>query len=159
MKPPLIALIGRPNTGKSTLLNTIVGSNISIVDDEAGVTRDRVYADTEWNGRKLSFVDTGGLDFDETILDGLHREIMEETGLIVYVDRLLYAVTAIMPTKSNDGAVGLVYICHTDSDTVTLSHEHTEYLWATKIQLMELLSKPVLDDYSNNGVFEALDID
>jgi len=101
----------------------------------------------------------GGLDFDETILDGLHREIMEETGLIVYVDRLLYAVTAIMPTKSNDGAVGLVYICHTDSDTVTLSHEHTEYLWATKIQLMELLSKPVLDDYSNNGVFEALDID
>ena len=65
MKTPLIAIIGRPNTGKSTLLNTIVGSNVSIVDDEAGVTRDRVYADTEWNGRTLSFIDTGGLDFDE----------------------------------------------------------------------------------------------
>jgi len=65
MKTPLVAIIGRPNTGKSTLLNTIVGSNISIVDDEAGVTRDRVYADTTWNGRVLSFIDTGGLDFDE----------------------------------------------------------------------------------------------
>jgi len=65
MRIPLVAIIGRPNTGKSTLLNTIVGSNISIVDDEAGVTRDRVYADTEWNGRRISFIDTGGLDFDE----------------------------------------------------------------------------------------------
>ena len=66
MKTPLIAIIGRPNTGKSTLLNTIVGSNVSIVDDQAGVTRDRVYADTEWSGKKLSFIDTGGLDFDES---------------------------------------------------------------------------------------------
>jgi len=65
MRTPLIAIIGRPNTGKSTLLNTIVGSNVSIVDDEAGVTRDRVYADTTWSGRALSFIDTGGLDFDE----------------------------------------------------------------------------------------------
>jgi len=66
MKTPLIAIIGRPNTGKSTLLNTIVGSSISIVDNEAGVTRDRIYADTTWNGRLLSFIDTGGLDFDES---------------------------------------------------------------------------------------------
>jgi GTP-binding protein len=65
VKTPLIALIGRPNTGKSTLLNTIVGNKVSIVDDEAGVTRDRVYADTTWNGRLLSVIDTGGLDFDE----------------------------------------------------------------------------------------------
>ena len=101
----------------------------------------------------------GGLDFDETILDCLHREIMEETGLSVNVDRLLFAITAVIPTKANKGAVGLVYICHADFDAVTLSHEHTEHLWATKAQFMELLSKPTLDDYINNGVFEALDID
>ena len=101
----------------------------------------------------------GGLDFDETILDCLHREIMEETGLTVYVDRLLFAIMATVPTKTNDGRVGLVYICHTDSDGVTLSREHTEYLWVTKTQLMEMLSKPTLDDYIKNGVFEALDID
>ncbi|MCL2404574.1 MAG: NUDIX domain-containing protein [Defluviitaleaceae bacterium] len=102
----------------------------------------------------------GGLDFDETILECLHREIMEETGLSVYANRLLYAIMPIIPTRTNDGAVGLMYICHTDSDVVILSHEHTEYLWATKAQLMGgLLSRPVLDDYINNGVFEALDID
>jgi len=101
----------------------------------------------------------GGLDFGETILECLHREAMEETGLSIYVDRLLYAITPVLPTKESDGAVGLVYICHTDSDTVILSHEHTEYLWVTKAMLMELLSKPTLDDYINNGVFEALDID
>ncbi|MCL2204522.1 MAG: NUDIX domain-containing protein [Defluviitaleaceae bacterium] len=101
----------------------------------------------------------GGLGFNETVLDCLHREIMEETGLTAYVDRLLYAVTAIIPGQANNGAVGLVYICRTDSDAVILSHEHTDYLWATKIQLMKLMSKSALDDYSNNGVFNALDID
>jgi len=101
----------------------------------------------------------GGLDFGETILDCLHRETMEETGLTIYVNRLLYAVTPILPTKTNYGAVGFVYICRTDFDEVTLSHEHTEYLWATKTKLMELISKSALDDYLNNGVFEALDID
>jgi len=101
----------------------------------------------------------GGLAFDEAILDCLHREIMEETGLTVYVDRLLFAVTAVIPTRTNDGVVGLVYICYANSDEVTLSHEHTEYLWATKAQLIGLLSRPTLDDYTNNGVFEALDID
>ena len=101
----------------------------------------------------------GGLDFNETILDCLHREIMEETGLTAYVDRLLYAVTAIIPTRANDGAVGLIYICRADSDAVMLSHEHTEHLWVAKSQLIKRLSKNALDDYSNNGVFEALDID
>lgn len=66
MKSLLVAIIGQPNVGKSTLLNTIVGSNISIVDDEAGVTRDRVYADTNWGGHAMSLIDTGGLDFDES---------------------------------------------------------------------------------------------
>ena len=112
-----------------------------------------------WRGEGEWDIPGGGLDFGEAILDCLHRETMEETGLTIYVDRLLYAITPILPTKTNDGAVGLIYICRTDSDTVTLSHEHTEYLWATKAQLMELLSKPALDDYSNNGVFEALNID
>ena len=101
----------------------------------------------------------GGLDFDETVLDCLHREIKEETGLLVDVDRLLFSKMAIIPTRTDVGAVGLIYICRTNTGAVTLSHEHTEYLWVTKAQLMELLSKPALDDYISNGVFEALDID
>jgi len=61
----LVALIGRPNVGKSTLLNTIVARSVSIVDDQPGVTRDRIYADTDWSGHAISLIDTGGLDFDE----------------------------------------------------------------------------------------------
>ena len=62
MAKPLVAIVGRPNVGKSTFFNKIAGRRISIVEDVPGVTRDRVYADVEWMGRRFSMVDTGGLD-------------------------------------------------------------------------------------------------
>ena len=139
----------KPTVGMYTKSLIIYNRRVLIIKRSNYVNR----GNDEWD------IPGGGLDFGETILDCLHREIMEETGLTVYVDRLLYAITAIVPTRTNDGAVGLVYICHSDTDAVVLSHEHTEYLWVTKNQLMELISEPAMHDYAKNGIFEALDID
>ena len=61
MAKPIVALIGRPNVGKSTFFNYIIGERKSIVEDTPGVTRDRIYADTEWRGRKFTIIDTGGI--------------------------------------------------------------------------------------------------
>ena len=58
---PLVAIVGKPNVGKSTFFNKVCGSRISIVSDMPGVTRDRIYADAEWLGKPFTLVDTGGI--------------------------------------------------------------------------------------------------
>ena len=62
MSKPIVAILGRPNVGKSTLFNVLAGDNISIVKDTPGVTRDRIYADVEWLNHKFTLVDTGGIE-------------------------------------------------------------------------------------------------
>jgi len=62
MVTPMVAIVGRPNVGKSTFFNKVVGRRLSIVNDTPGVTRDRLYADVEWQGRVFTLIDTGGIE-------------------------------------------------------------------------------------------------
>ena len=73
---PLVAIVGRPNVGKSTFFNKISGRRIAIVEDVPGVTRDRIYADVEWTGRKFTLIDTGGIDprSEDVLLSQMRRQ-------------------------------------------------------------------------------------
>lgn len=87
---PIIAIVGRPNVGKSTLFNRIVGSRRAIVGDEPGITRDRLYGDAEWNGRQMRIVDTGGILPEEKDLIPAEifrqaRVALEESAAIIMV--------------------------------------------------------------------------
>ena len=62
MSKTVLAIVGRPNVGKSTLFNKLAGERVSIVEDIPGITRDRIYFDTEWNGRPITVIDTGGIE-------------------------------------------------------------------------------------------------
>ncbi len=87
MYKPLVAIVGRPNVGKSTFFNVIAGQRIAIVKDVPGVTRDRIYADTLWNGREFTLIDTGGIDTqsEDVLLSQMRRqaEIAIETADLI----------------------------------------------------------------------------
>lgn len=104
MAKPLVAIIGRPNVGKSTLFNRLVGKRVSIVQDFEGVTRDRLYCDTEWNGRKFTLVDTGGLDLKNE--DRMWRHIRRQAELAVELaDAIVFVVDGKAGITSNDREV------------------------------------------------------
>lgn len=90
MAKPVVAVVGRPNVGKSTLFNKLIGKRLSIVDDTPGVTRDRIYGECEWQNYKLMLVDTGGIEPDEgdIILSKMRSQAMlaiETASVIIFV--------------------------------------------------------------------------
>ena len=99
MARPLVAIVGRPNVGKSMLFNKLVGQRLSIVEDTPGVTRDRLYAPCEWRGRKFDLVDTGGIepDTDSEILQFMRQQAeiaIQSATVIVFVCDIQTGLTA-----------------------------------------------------------------
>ena len=108
---PLVAIVGRPNVGKSTFFNRMIGERVAIVEDMPGTTRDRIYGDTDWNGREFTLIDTGGLELGSDIpvgqvgLDGQPGDIMkrvraqaelaiEEADVIIFMVDAQAGITA-----------------------------------------------------------------
>ena len=90
---PVVAVVGRPNVGKSTLFNRILGSRTAIVEDRARTTRDRLYGDAEWNGRRFVVVDTGGLEIEPG--DTIEARVQEQARVaIAEADAILFVVDA-----------------------------------------------------------------
>ena len=99
MSKPIVAIVGRPNVGKSTLFNKIVGRRLSIVEDTPGVTRDRIFGDAEWCGRQFSLVDTGGLEpaSRDVLLTQMREQAqiaIDSASAIIFVTDLRTGVTA-----------------------------------------------------------------
>ena len=106
MAKPLVAIVGRPNVGKSTFFNKVVGKRVSIVEDKPGVTRDRLYYDTEWCGYNFTMIDTGGIELKSD--DAMWKHIKSQAEIAVDVaDVILLFV---------DGKQGII------SDDIDIAH-------------------------------------
>ncbi|MDE5722219.1 MAG: ribosome biogenesis GTPase Der [Clostridia bacterium] len=132
MANPLIAIVGRPNVGKSTFFNKVVGRKISITDDRAGVTRDRLYADSEWRGKSFSIVDTGGIELRSE--DTMWREIKKQAEVAIDTAQVILFFV--------DGMEGL-----TASD-----YDVSEMLRRSKKPVILVVNK--IDEYSEEKIFE-----
>ncbi|MBE6824125.1 MAG: ribosome biogenesis GTPase Der [Ruminococcaceae bacterium] len=124
---PVIAIVGRPNVGKSTLFNKLIGQRVSIVDDTPGVTRDRIYGEVEWQGRVATVIDTGGIEphSDDIILSQMRVQAelaIETADVIVLVTDVRSGVVATdldvaqMLLKSSKPIVLCVNKCDTVGD-------------------------------------------
>ena len=98
---PIVAIVGRPNVGKSRFFNYVVGERISIVEDTPGVTRDRVYADSEWRGRRFTLIDTGGIE--KGLEDEISKGMREQANIAIEVaDVILFMVDVRQGLTSDD---------------------------------------------------------
>ncbi len=101
MKEPLVAIVGRPNVGKSTLFNRIVGKRISIVNDEPGVTRDRIFSRATWLDNEFTLIDTGGLDFEKN--DEISVNIVKQAKLAIEMaDVIVFVVDGMAGLSAGD---------------------------------------------------------
>ena len=135
MAKPVVAVVGRPNVGKSTLFNKLIGERRSIVEDTPGVTRDRIYGDSEWNGRSFLLVDTGGIEpkTDDIILAKMRMQAevaIESADVIIFICDIHAGLTA----DDRDIAVMLkrsgkpIVICVNKIDRVgELPYEYYEF--------------------------------
>ena len=100
MSRPIVAVVGRPNVGKSTLFNRLAGERISIVQDTPGVTRDRIYADVEWLNHKFTLIDTGGMEIGSEEI--IQRQILQQAEIAIETADVVLFVTDVKTGVTDD---------------------------------------------------------
>lgn len=100
MSKPIVAVVGRPNVGKSTLFNRLAGERISIVQDTPGVTRDRIYADVDWLDRKFTLIDTGGMEMNAE--DVILKQILQQAQIAIETADVIIFVTDVKQGVTDD---------------------------------------------------------
>ena len=100
MSRPIVAVVGRPNVGKSTLFNRLAGERISIVQDTPGVTRDRIYADVEWLDRKFTLIDTGGMEIGSE--EVIQKQIVQQAQIAIETADVILFVTDVKTGVTED---------------------------------------------------------
>ena len=146
MSKPIVAIVGRPNVGKSTLFNALAGEQISIVKDTPGVTRDRIYADVEWLTHKFTLIDTGGIEPDSS--DVILSQMREQAEIaIATADVILFLV---------DVKQGLVDTDFKVCDMLRRSHKPV----ALVVNKVDNFDKQMADVYEfyNLGIGEPLPV-
>lgn len=129
---PIVAIVGRPNVGKSTLFNKITGRKIAIVEDKPGVTRDRIYADTEWCGHTFTLVDTGGIELKSD--DEMWRHIKKQAEIAI------------------DTADVILLICDVKSELTASDYDVADMLRRSRKPVVLAVNK--LDNYKPEKLFE-----
>ena len=100
MSKPIVAIVGRPNVGKSTLFNTLAGERISIVDDKPGVTRDRIYADCNWLNYNFTLIDTGGIEPDSQMV--IPKQMREQAEIAMETADVIIFLTDVREGLTDD---------------------------------------------------------
>ncbi len=149
MSLPIVAVVGRPNVGKSTLFNKLIGQRLSIVEDTPGVTRDRIYSKCEWRGKEFMVVDTGGIEPDssDVILAQMRRQselAIEKADVIVLVTDIKCGVTA------DDYAVAEMLI--KSGKPVVLAVNKCDALGEPPLELYEFYNLGLGDPYPVSSV-------
>ena len=129
---PIVAVVGRPNVGKSTFFNKVTGKKISIVEDKPGVTRDRIYADAEWCGHSFTLVDTGGIELKSE--DEMWRHIKKQAEIAI------------------DTADVILLICDVKSDITASDYDVADMLRRSRKPVVLAVNK--LDNYKQEKLFD-----